>query len=83
MKHDKCYAELTDLAGNRKHSTQCKTTVIKLSEPVYVKQEPYVDDQGIWMPLELYVPEGCTSNYQLAISKEIFIEAYNKWIKED
>lgn len=83
MKCNKCSTEMIDFDSNRKHYTQCKTTVIKLSEPVYVKQEPYVDDQGIWMPLELYVPEGCASNYQLAISKEIFIEAYNKWIKED
>ena len=48
----------------------------------YVKQVPYVDDEGIWIPYEEYVPEGCESNYRLAITKEMFIEAYNKWIKE-
>jgi hypothetical protein len=52
-------------------------------KPEYVKQEPFIDDEGIWVPLEAYVPKGCISNYQLAISKELFIEAYNKWIKED
>lgn len=51
----------------------------------YVKQEPYVGDDGIYVPLEEYVPEGCASAYKLLISKEIFIEAYNKYInnKED
>jgi hypothetical protein len=28
------------------------------------------------------VQEGCASDYRLIISKELFIEAYNKWIKE-
>lgn len=52
-------------------------------KPEFVKQEPFIDDEGIWMPLEAYVPKGCASNYQLVISKEMFIEAYNKWIKEN
>lgn len=50
---------------------------------IYEKQEPYIDDKGIWMPEKAYAPEGCSSTYKLAISKELFIEAYNKWIKED
>ena len=35
-----------------------------------------VNDTGIWMPVRPGV-------YQLVISKEAFIEAYNQWIKED
>jgi hypothetical protein len=55
-----------------------------LAKPeVYVKQEPRVDDDGIWIPYEEYVPEGCASNYKLVMSKEMFVEAYNKWIKGD
>ena len=46
-----------------------------------VKQEPYVDDEGIWVPCMPYVPDGCVSDYKLVMSKEIFVEAYNKWIK--
>lgn len=46
-----------------------------------VKQEPYVDDNGIWVPYKEYVPEGCRSVYRLVMSKEMFVEAYNKWIK--
>ena len=52
-----------------------------IKEPVYIKQEPRVDDDGIWMPYEEYVPNGCASNYRLVMSKEMFVEAYNKWIK--
>lgn len=47
----------------------------------YIKQSPYIDDQGIWMPINEYVPEGCASCYQLVISKEMFVEAYSKWIE--
>lgn len=53
----------------------------KISPVVEVKQEPRIDDDGIWVPMCEYVPEGMVSNYRLVISKEMFIEAYNKWIK--
>ena len=53
----------------------------KLKAAKYVKQEPYVDDNGIWAPLEAYALEGCANNYKLVMSKEMFVEAYNKWIK--
>jgi hypothetical protein len=46
----------------------------------YIKQEPYVDDYGIYVPLKEYVPEGTCSVYQCVMTKEMFIEAYNKWI---
>ena len=46
-----------------------------------VKHEPYVDDEGIWYPVHEYTPEWMSTSYKLIISKEMFIEAYNKWIK--
>lgn len=46
----------------------------------YVKQYPCVDDTGIWVPVEEYVPKGCAANYRLVMTKEMFIEAYNKYI---
>ena len=46
-----------------------------------VKQEPYVGEDGIYEPIDAYVPEGTASLYKMIISKEMFIEAYNKWIK--
>lgn len=42
------------------------------SEPA----KPYVGDDGI------YIPDSDDSRYcRMLISKELFIEAYNKWIK--
>lgn len=52
-----------------------------ISPAIEVKQEPRIDDKGIWMPVHEYVPENMVSAYRLLISKEMFIEAYNKWIK--
>ena len=45
---------------------------IEPSEPV----QPYVGDDGIYIPYE-YDP----SYHRMLISKELFVEAYNKWIK--
>lgn len=53
----------------------------KAIKATWVKHESYVDDEGIWYPCEEYTPEWMETNYKLVISKEIFIEAYNKWIK--
>lgn len=50
-------------------------------EPEYVKQEPYVNDIGIYVPVKEYAPKGTMSAYRLLISQEMFVEAYNKWIK--
>ena len=47
----------------------------------YIKQEPYIDNDGVWKPCEPYVPEGYPGKYRLVISKDVFVEAYNKWIK--
>lgn len=49
----------------------------------YIRQKPYVDNHGIYVPLEEYVPEGTASMYQCVMTKEMFVEAYNKWIKND
>lgn len=54
---------------------------VKIAPIVEVKQEPRIDDKGIWVPVHEYVPENMVSAYRLVISKEMFIEAYNKWIK--
>lgn len=48
---------------------------------IWVKQHPRIMEDGIYVPCQEYVLEGCESAYYLAISKEMFIEAYNKWIK--
>lgn len=60
-----------------------KIRISRISEPKFIKQEPYVGEDGIYVPLEDYVYEGTGSYYKMILSKEIFVEAYNKWIKDD
>lgn len=48
---------------------------------ISVKHEPYVDDEGVWRPVHECTPGWSDTAYKLVISKEMFIEAYNKWIK--
>jgi hypothetical protein len=38
--------------------------------------KPFVDDNGIYVPYR-----GGSDCYQCLITKELFVEAYNKWIK--
>ena len=47
----------------------------------YVKNSAYVDDTGIWVPCHEYSLKGTASAYRMFMSKEMFIEAYNRWIK--
>ena len=47
----------------------------------YVQNTPYIDDEGIWVPCHTYTLRGTASSYKMLISKELFIEAYNKWIR--
>lgn len=47
----------------------------------YIRQFPYVGEDGIYAPVKEFVPEGCESAYTCVITKEMFVEAYNKWIK--
>lgn len=49
----------------------------------YIKQEPYIGEDGIYIPLNPYVEEGLASSYKMFLSKELFVEAYNKWILGD
>lgn len=55
----------------------------KIGEPKYVKQYPYVGHDGIWMPVQEYAREDEFPMYRMVLSKELFIEAYNMWIKGD
>lgn len=54
-----------------------------IKESVYIKQEPYVGEDGIYIPVNEYVPEGLASAYKCLLTKELFVEAYNKWIRGD
>lgn len=57
-------------------------TILNIKRPTYIKQHPYVGEYGIYVPCEDYVEEGCVSAYKCILTKEMFVEAYNKWIKE-
>lgn len=54
----------------------------KLTESKYVKQEPYVDDDGIYVPVNDYVPDYMQSTYRCVMTKEMFVEAYDKYINK-
>lgn len=60
----------------------CKEGELIVGEPKYVKQEPYVDEKGIYVPVNEYVQEGQASYYRCIMSKELFVEAYNKYIED-
>ena len=48
----------------------------------YTRVYPYIDDEGIYVPVKEYIPKGSPELYNCIITKEMFIEAYNKWIKD-
>lgn len=47
----------------------------------FIKLKPKVDDEGIWVPIGPYCRQGDAPIYQLVMSKETFVEAYNRYIK--
>lgn len=58
----------------------CIGTLNKYNKP-YVIQEPYVNEEGIYVPVYSYIQEGCASVYRCVMTKDMFVEAYNKYIK--
>lgn len=46
-----------------------------------IKCNPKVTDDGIYVPVYDYQYDSEKPLYKLLISKEVFIEAYNRWIK--
>ena len=86
MKCHKCGKEMTDLGNGRYECIKCCVGVLPVVADranVFIKQEPYIDDEGIWIPTEDRVPHGCVSDYKLVMTREMFVEAYNKWIKNE
>ena len=83
MTCDMCGCEMVHKSTGQWCCPNCRTDITNMFIPdlsINIKQEPRIDDEGIWIPYQEYVPEGCVSNYKLLISKELFVEAYNKWI---
>lgn len=84
MKCSKCGKEMMEVGAGHYKCIDCNIgllTIDNIKKSAYIKQGPRIDEDGIWEPCDEYVPEGCESNYRLIMSKEMFIEAYNKYIK--
>lgn len=47
----------------------------------WIKNKPYVGEDGIYTPCNEYSQSGKGSMYRLSIPREIFIEAYEKFCK--
>lgn len=62
-------------------NNNCKSFFNTLdSNSFYIEQKPYVDDKAIWAPDRHFILEGSPSHYHPIISKEMFCEAYDKWV---
>lgn len=47
------------------------------------KTEPYIGEDGIYIPKYEYVYEGAPVEYKLFMTKEIFQEAYKEYVKKE
>ena len=62
-------------------NNNCKTSFDTLdNNSFYIEQKPYVDDKAIWAPDRHFILEGSPRHYHSIISKEMFLEAYDKWV---
>lgn len=51
--------------------------------PELRRAEPYVAEDGIYMPLHDYVYEGVVTEYRLVLTKELFQEAFKEYIVKE
>lgn len=68
--------ECTEYPEMREEKSMGKVNLYRVNGIDYA---PYVGDDGIYMP-NAY---GENVYYQCVMTKELFVEAYNKWIKND
>lgn len=47
------------------------------------KAEPYVGEDGIYMPIHPYIYDDSMADYSLLMSKEIFQEAFKEYILKE
>lgn len=60
-----------------------KSKMTHVDSREYERLTPYVDESGIWFPCEEYGVKGIPHAYKCLITKGLFVEAYEKWIKND
>lgn len=61
MKCSLCGNEMIQIGEGHYKCSNCNIGVVAVTDPeqsVYIKQDPKIDDDGIWVPYEEYVPEG-------------------------
>ena len=51
--------------------------------PELRRAEPYVGEDGIYMPVHDYVYEGTLTEYKLILTKELFQEAFKEYIVKE
>ena len=68
--------ECTEYPEYRNNRTNNEIKKLRLNGEYYA---PYVGDDGIYSPMAI----GNSVYYQRIVPKELFVEAYNKWIKND
>ena len=71
---DDINVECTEYPEHRNERANIEVKRLMSNEKTYV---PYINDDGMYFPNEI---NGIVY-YQLVVSKEMFVEAYNKWIK--
>lgn len=57
-------------------------SVYPIDSNEYVKLEPVVGDEGIWVPEPKYQIKDKPHSYKCIMTREMFIEAYNKYIRD-
>ena len=57
-----------------------KTAELNKNSLEFRKTEPYVAEDGIYVPIHDYVYEGTATEYKLFMTKEIFQEAFKEYI---
>lgn len=67
--------ECTEYPEYRLYKENIEVKTLTLDGDTY---SPYVGDDGIYAPTYL----GSSIYYQCVVPKELFVEAYNKWIKK-
>ena len=51
--------------------------------PELRRAEPYVGEDGIYMPVHDYVYDGVATEYRLVLTKELFQEAFYEYIVKE
>ena len=57
--------------------------ILQIEKPQLIKLSPKITDDGIYVPISEYVYSNEPQDYMCIMTKEMFVEAYKKYILED